>query len=829
MTSPYRIQPEHVVWIQQQLESRHVRLEQGAILSIMTDFWNKNGSRLVSRNIQESAAVQILNNKLLTVLLSRFKPSEVNAVTSNVAHMESRPKLNKEGNPNQTKEWVDRPAMGSIRAMNHSDMEQKMGQFDLDRDSLFPKPKTVQFADPEPTEPLAHADNLYEQILILREKQATEMGLSATSPAISEQELKHMTHTTFAPASVSVIPGTPEFELRVANTLPKPILKESIGKRPIPRNVPSTPEILIPPLITNSSFTPTKITPPDNGSLLPMEMEKQVQLPSREEFMKMASAQQTIQTSGPIYDATGVFREIANRPSTQSISDPLGMNSSQSILASIPKSNIQEPFYVPPIPAQIKEISTPILPTYFPDYQTFHWYLTVDSINRDLEIYPLPTYFQVRFEEPSTSLETPSRLGSRGEIIYEPTVKYQYTGGFGAKMERIYENIVSIACPHAVLPLERPPIYGKPVYSFNGPMIDQNKVLGSDHFTSHPFGSIFKTDYGIPQSICSEPYLCLHVEEIDGLYDGTNKTIRNSLATLMYNDNNTTGNFCRPYIHFTTTMDEKKVYIPTALGKLSQMTLRLLTRTNQLVPMGIDKTYIESITQGDLIPDTVCDVPPGNHLTKITITTSHTQYNCNTPLCGADVSPGNLLYFFTMFSCNPQTDRIPLNSNIILNLSNYPTATFSTKINIQSFLQIGDILFVNEIYYFDILSISDFECIVQLRGSFVIPSTIVITSVSYIKKSKRGFQSEEVQQFNRQNGLYVVKGDDADSTSFQVSFPYEYLPDYLKSDTNGTYVANDAFFIRQNKQIVYSFEVVVLQPRTDQLTSRIITDGGRPM
>jgi hypothetical protein len=78
-------------------------------------------------------------------------------------------------------------------------------------------------------------------------------------------------------------------------------------------------------------------------------------------------------------------------------------------------------------------------------------------------------------------------------------------------------------------------------------------------------------------------------------------------------------------------------------------------------------------------------------------------------------------------------------------------------------------------------------------------------------------------------GQYVVTGDTSDPFTFQIKFPYENLPSYLKSGAGGTYKENEIFFIRQNKQIVYSFEVVVLQPRTDQLTSRIFTDGGRPM
>jgi len=937
MSSPYPIRPEHVQWLQSQLEQRQVKLSQGALLSLMTDFWTKNGSRLSQKKLKEEAATQILNNKLLDVLLSRFQkgspafsPAETKAFIGTVKGMEAMPPIQPDGQPNQTPQWVDRPSMGSLRSMKASEMDERMSQFNLDRDKLFPKPAPVNFTKQEDLTPIptVPTDNLYEQLLLEREKQARDLGLSALSPTLPtgpDAPQPTSLSTSLNALQNATVPssnptGNQEMELRVANTLPRPVqgsrsvAGDPTGKRPMPRNLPTggtpspelTPEVVIPPA---PAPAPALQNLPDNaivdtGRLLPNDMEKQTRLPTREEFMKMAQnqARADFRSTGnnDVYDATGVFTKTQNMESTKPLPNPLALNGSTQIGAPVPLSNsnsnptalntnsvpqnmngvgytplnetkIMENFQPMgpsfpgstssgmgareewrqnrdlyqaglsggPLPNPISEIGRPILPTYIPEYQTYHWYLTVDSINRDLEVYPSPSYFQVRFEEPDQTIEIPTRLGPKGEIIYEQPVKYAFSGGNGAKMERIYTNIVSLACPHAVIPLDITYVYGRPPYDFNGPVVDENKVAGANNFPSFPYGPIFKTDYGIPRDILDEPYLCLHVEELDGLYDGTSKTIRDALSVLMYDSKYSSGSL-RPFLHFTTTMGEKKVYTPTALGKLSQMTLRLLKRNNKLVDIGVDKTFIASITQGDVIPSNKCDAPAGAHLTKITVSSSNAQYPCG-QICGADVNPGNLLYFFTMFGCNPTTDATPLNSNITLNLSGYPVAVFvfydpsvyanPVTVDITPFLSIGDIIIVNNLYLFDVVSIAanGLSCQLSSRDTTIIPATLTITSVSYIKKSRRGYQNDESSAFNYEGGQNVVLGDASDPFTFQIKYPYENLPSYLKSGPDGTYQADEAFFIRQNKQIVYSFEVVVLQPRTDQLTSRIFTDGGRPM
>lgn len=895
------IRPEHIEWMNKQLQLRHVRIETGSLLKIMNDFRTKNGPRLAARNIHGDAAFQILNNKLLDVLLQQFQnKSGVQILERAVDDRMNGPSFNEDGTPTQTPPWVDRPNPQSLRAAKKSEIDGKMS-----KDTLFPKPKLVDFAerggDNDNSENLPPMDTLYAQLLVEREKETEKMGVSALTPRVHDKHAPsgltmnaNSIQQYAAPVSDEKLSSTVEMELRIANTLPKPIqgsktLPGVSGVRPMPQILPTSSADPIQPrpvnIIDQSIGMLNRVGQNNSGSLLPTELAIQANGPTKEEFMRIADehARSDLPKNIPVYNASGAFQTIYGK---EAVNPTFASSRISSGYAPIPKydnkqvgSLVSEGFSTRPSsatsdssailptavsasrnmsnetriqwtqereraaaqlqgppPNPIMEIGKSILPTYFPEYQMINYYLTIDSIHRDLELYPNANYFQVRFDEPSESVEIPTRLGINGVIIYEQPKTFEYAGGRGAKMFRQYTNVVSIGCTQVIMPMSPRYIYGKPQYIFNGPQIDENKVVNPNQFTSFPYGPVFQSDYGIPRDILDEPYICMHVEELDGLYDGTSKCIREALAVLSY-DSKFAGVSPRPFIHFTTASGEKKVYTPTALGKLSQMTIRLLNRTNKLVSLGNDKTYILKIEEGDIVPSSVCDIKPGQHLTKITISDTHIQYG-DQPLSGANVDPGDLLYFFTIFPCNPLNKFTPLNSDITLNLTNYPSSQFlftsgitSTPISVSPFVTIGDIIVVNQLYLFDITTISGDGHVVTLllRGSSGINVTsLIVTGVGYIKRRRRGLQSDEDCDINAGIGQYVV-GTIGHPSVFQVRYPYENLPAYLHSDNAGTYKDNEAFFIRRDHQLVYSLEVSVLQPRTDQLTSRVLSDGGRPM
>lgn len=166
------------------------------------------------------------------------------------------------------------------------------------------------------------------------------------------------------------------------------------------------------------------------------------------------------------------------------------------------------------------------------NYQTRKYYITVDSLQRDLEIYPSPANFQVRFEQPDEVVEVPSYLNANGVVIYKQAVVYQNVGGKGAKLENIYENIVELKCLDAQIPLDTIYVGGSPLTIL--------MVLKLMRTSWSPISSrrIHMAQY---IKIIMElmwmfwmSHIILVVDEIDGAYDGTSFASRRALAKLNY-------------------------------------------------------------------------------------------------------------------------------------------------------------------------------------------------------------------------------------------------------------------------------------------------------
>jgi hypothetical protein len=305
------------------------------------------------------------------------------------------------------------------------------------------------------------------------------------------------------------------------------------------------------------------------------------------------------------------------------------------------------------------------------NYQTRKYFISVDSLQRDLEAYPLPTNFQVRFEQPGTEVEIPSFLNSDGVVIYGPPVVYQNVGGKGAKLENIYQNIVELKCLDAQIPLDRGYVGGLAPYDFNGPEIDENRQV-PNAFPSYPYGPVWKENYGISIDVLDEPYFFLVVDEIDGAYDGTTLASRRALAKLNYDKMYGVN---RKFVNLKTSTLEGKTFYPSTWAKLSQMTLQLVTRFNQLLDVGVDKVYIKSIEQGEEVkPGFFCPLKPGQHLTKIRIIGKDPSYGQE--ICGVGLIPGDRLIFYSIFNCNPLASATKLNENVYISFTKYPSIYF---------------------------------------------------------------------------------------------------------------------------------------------------------
>jgi hypothetical protein len=465
------------------------------------------------------------------------------------------------------------------------------------------------------------------------------------------------------------------------------------------------------------------------------------------------------------------------------------------------------------------------------NYQTRKYYISVDSLQRDLEAYPLPTNFQVRFEQPGTEVEVPSFLNSDGVVIYGPPVVYQNVGGKGAKLENIYQNIVELKCLDAQIPLDRGYVGGLAPYDFNGPQIDENKLV-PNAFTSYPYGPVWKENYGISIDVLDEPYFFLIVDEIDGAYDGTTLASRRALAKLNYDK---MYGVSRKFVNLKTSTLEGKTFYPSSWAKLSQMTLQLVTRFNQLLDVGVDKVYIKSIEQGEEVkPGFFCPLKPGQHLTKIRIIEKDPSYGQE--ICGVGLSPGDRLIFYSIFNCNPLASATKLNENVYISFTKYPSIYFymvydaqnekkEKKIDVTPFLKVGDMVIINNKYVLDIEIIDGSGLNVRVKSRMAdFNPNVTVVSKGFVNVNKRGSNEIDSCSFLAPSGIRVGGRLD-DPLEFQLLYPFEDIPSYLKSPPWGFYRAYEAFYIHAKKQISYTFEVTQIEQNMERLDSRIIPNA----
>jgi hypothetical protein len=461
------------------------------------------------------------------------------------------------------------------------------------------------------------------------------------------------------------------------------------------------------------------------------------------------------------------------------------------------------------------------------NYQTRKYYITVDSLQRDLEAYPFPTNFQVRFEQPDEVIEVPSYLNSDGVVVYKRPVVYQNVGGKGAKLENVYENIIELKCLDAQIPLDTIFVGGSPPYDFNGPKIDENRIVPGQ-FPSYPYGPIFQNNYGINVDVLDEPYYYLIVDEIDGAYDGTNLASRRALAKLNYDK---LYGVTKKFVGLKTVSYEGKTFYPTALAKLSQMTLQLVTRFNQLLNVGIDKVYIKSIEQGDeVVGDKYCPLPSGSHLTKITVIPEDPSYG-GQKICATGNFPGDRILFYSIYQCDPVSRYTKLSDDIYIKFDSYPVVYFymiynrvEKKLDIRPFLTVGDLIIINSTYIFDIENIDITGILVKLKPRIEFNPTTVVNAKGFVKVRKYGNNEEDRYCFLAQNGQRVG-GKLNEQLTFQVLYPFENIPDYLRSPPYGFYREYEAFYIQAKKQISYTFEVTQVEQNMEKLDSRVIPRG----
>ena len=277
-----------------------------------------------------------------------------------------------------------------------------------------------------------------------------------------------------------------------------------------------------------------------------------------------------------------------------------------------------------------------ILPKQVKTYQD-DFYITIDSKDRNLEIYPNPSEFQVKFSPASDSIERQELLDSNNNIIYETTVKY-IGNPSGASISNSYTNILEIKLLHCIVPLGINWICGNsPKDYYNGECDDSNQ-----NSICIPYGPKYTADTGIAVSVLNEPYLLLDINELTGPYQGTNDANSNAFAKLVLSSDWKRDYFfsqISSFVYMSTAGSETYKYRPTNLGTIDKMTLKLKNYNNDLYNFGNDKLYIEYLCKGSKNKKT------GKENVKVVVQGSHKDY-IDSSIEEIDIVPGELLYFY---------------------------------------------------------------------------------------------------------------------------------------------------------------------------------------
>jgi len=485
--------------------------------------------------------------------------------------------------------------------------------------------------------------------------------------------------------------------------------------------------------------------------------------------------------------------------------------------------------------ANIYTSTYPLIPPNRTKYIIREYYVTVDSINRDLEKYPDPTCFQVKFAPASDCASSKDFFDKNGNFIYQGEVRF-VGDDRGAFIDRTFENIYSIGVICAIVPFTDIWIAGNCPSAFNGPVLDFNKTLNQNNFPSVPNGPIFTDDVGVQTTILDEPYIIMKIDELESWspYFGTNIANKNAFAKLVY-----IGDFglIASFVKFgPCDPNERMIFVPQALAKLDKMTISLRNFNNMVIGKNRDKTYVKYIDEGNKLRN--CD----KNSTRITICPLDNCIDCTDN--GHCLKLGELLYFYQI---KPDCEHIyNLNKNIKVDSVNFIQ---SPDGNICQLLELVLVIhengFVkNDLCLNGIIEVDDYIAItyknvntgetkqevikiISVDGNIIRIKVddlearedldvINITCLGIGKANRKGIQSDNECNLNFKGGVRVSAIIDA--YTFEVNVPYTNLSCQLTSGS----IKKEIFFVRNRFQISYTFRIETLEKDYHQLDSEAV-------
>lgn len=157
---------------------------------------------------------------------------------------------------------------------------------------------------------------------------------------------------------------------------------------------------------------------------------------------------------------------------------------------------------------------------------------------------------------------------------YEYSVTFNGSGD-GSMISK-FKNIRSISVGKVIIPEE----------------VDES-VIGQLHAPRTTFNYEFSFSY---------PYIILHIDEFNDIYDGTNNVIRKGFCKLVYHRSYKAPNG-RGYIVLKPMQQEKKIFHPTPLSSLNRLSISLLKPNGYLLNTSSDSYKVWKITYDTFNPN----------------------------------------------------------------------------------------------------------------------------------------------------------------------------------------------------------------------------------
>jgi hypothetical protein len=442
------------------------------------------------------------------------------------------------------------------------------------------------------------------------------------------------------------------------------------------------------------------------------------------------------------------------------------------------------------------------------EYVFKSFYLLFDSRYRDLQVYPNPNSFQIKFSPNGNQFIYQSIYDKHNKLILSEK-NIVFGDGSNDNIKETFDNIYSIKCTVVIFPNCH-----TEVGIYNG------KSISYDLF--------------------NKSYLYLNIPEIRGPYTGGDNNSYNSFAKLIVDYQSNYNYSVFKFLKLVTASEnEYFIYDPILNGKLDKMTLTILDNNSLPYQLNIDKLYIAQFSQGsDYMP--FCG-DTNYTMLRCTIQMQHPEYSkyCSlyygfgdcTSIHDADIQVGDLIYFYTT---RPFLDQVAylerdieikeydvMGDTLYLSFFYMNERNEYVDVDVETLfsnrLSQGMQYLVIQTYYLKIIRTEGLYFVVENK----IPEDVLNDTVrigitqSYLP----GLQDKNRDSLFCKSGYYVVNVERKNNTvEFDINFPYSRM-------ANATYYENEIFLIQDKLQINYNFEVTIKTKNFDSVSSQLNVSG----